>query len=690
MPNDVIDPLGVGKNVEELDNQSFVDGLQRWLSSDVGKETARRAKQYYLEGKMDAARAPSDTLEKTAVAIELGLEKAPHTLKKELGAGITLAGEGLQAIAEEGDQSKLSKNPGLKKAVQFAVRDNPALSNALNVVDYFRNSTGSPVLDAAKQIPGVGRVLGPVSDMLPAVRGYVSRLGATIEDFGDVVSDQAREAEEEYDAAMDMLNPGITGRIAHGATHGLVVTAPSFVGPFGTMSTAKRIAFIAKSPTLMQAAGMLGSMAVGGAQSGLGAYDEFVDRLMKEGHTEEEAKRMAKVPAWVNATSTAVLTALFGKTGIESALLEQIPAKSFKTALIRVLREGNWEGAEEAADNIIQGVYNKIALFPDTTAQEIMQETLAAYALGFALGGGTAAAGELAKNSRGNRAGLVAALQDQNLPREVKDKIILGLGVTAEDMNKVTNMPDDMEIRQLEDGSFAVFQVHPIEKTPIRNLGQLIPPSQEPPVIPTVEAARSRQNVREQGKPPVITGPTGEPSDFMLPEFMARQRNAAEAEAAPPGTEPPLIEGETALQTFERLNPNVRIGAEEGPPLPTPIGPPLPPAANQNEDQRQIPKKAPAPAVDVTEKKTVKESEAEIKGSNNIQERINRMQAAADRAANAENAPNEEDIDDSGLEAILDKEERRIIAMTRRNPGIDVAGLRSSRSFPVTQWTSKD
>lgn len=161
-------------------------------------------------------------------------------------------------------------------------------------------------------------------------------------------------------------------------------------------------------------------VAMAGLQ-GFGAHmSTAIDNRVEQGMSEEEAYNDAFLDSLAVGASTALLTRLFGATGVERlARLGLSPVARGKAGsfIAGILKNAGLEGAEEASQQMVEGMIEKARSNPDKTWNQIMSESLKAGLIGSILGGGvttlTQTAEAVGQSVRGGEAG--AQAQDNQI-----------------------------------------------------------------------------------------------------------------------------------------------------------------------------------------------------------------------------------------------------------------------------------
>lgn len=140
-------------------------------------------------------------------------------------------------------------------------------------------------------------------------------------------------------------------------------------------------------PTIAAAPGGLPAMLVAaGLQSYGSTYADAQRNWQAQGKPEAEAKTLAAQDALVSGVTTALVTAGFGRTGVEAFGTEPI-RKGLKAAIAKLLQEAGMEGYEEASDQVLQDLYAKMRSQPNLTARDVARDVLFAGGAGAIIGG---------------------------------------------------------------------------------------------------------------------------------------------------------------------------------------------------------------------------------------------------------------------------------------------------------------
>lgn len=170
-------------------------------------------------------------------------------------------------------------------------------------------------------------------------------------------------------------------------------------------------------PTLL--AGPLGwtaTLAAAGLQSYGGTYADAVDAYESQGLSTPDAKMKAYTPAIISAVITAGVTRLFGASGAEAfvkqnvanaarmGIREKLGTKIFGDKFVDLVKKEamgplqkigagvSSEAVEEALDQVGQGVLEKLTYNPKKSVFDIVGESIQAGVIGGVLGGGVSAA----------------------------------------------------------------------------------------------------------------------------------------------------------------------------------------------------------------------------------------------------------------------------------------------------------
>ncbi|MGW8177853.1 MAG: hypothetical protein ACWGQW_03550, partial [bacterium] len=228
--------------------------------------------------------------------------------------------------------------------------------------------------------------------------------------------DDIRQEQKEVRAAIDGLNMGVVPKITGQFGEQFVVSSPTLVIPAGAASAGVRAGLGAGAASFV---GLGAGATVGGAISGLSAYDDAYQEYLDQGFDRELASEMARYPGWVAGVGTALITTAFGRTGIERSAVLNAPAQKLKAAIWQVFRDANLEGGEEMVDQFYQSILAKLTYDPNMTPEQAAVESAAAYGLGFAMGGGVEGANQYFKSRTPQE---IKNDIDQNYPKPDKSQ----------------------------------------------------------------------------------------------------------------------------------------------------------------------------------------------------------------------------------------------------------------------------
>ena len=137
-------------------------------------------------------------------------------------------------------------------------------------------------------------------------------------------------------------------------------------------------------------AGFAGSVVGSGFQQFGSSYLQAMEDYQKQGKTEDEAAQAAFVPAIATGLSTAIITTLGGKYGVESVFRNEAKEAAKKTVLGITKELGidfSAEAAEEFTDQLVQGIVEKATTNPDKSQEQIINEAVYAGIIGGVAGG---------------------------------------------------------------------------------------------------------------------------------------------------------------------------------------------------------------------------------------------------------------------------------------------------------------
>lgn len=149
------------------------------------------------------------------------------------------------------------------------------------------------------------------------------------------------------------------------------------------------------APSIAAAPFGLSAAAIAAALQGFGSAQAQNEQLfIEQGDTPELARGKALPASLASGVITGVVTALFGRTGIES-LGQSIVNGSYREVLRNILRQGGLEASEEFVDESGQLILELATLYPDKSPEEIVTRAYTALASGLVAGAGVTALGQV-------------------------------------------------------------------------------------------------------------------------------------------------------------------------------------------------------------------------------------------------------------------------------------------------------
>lgn len=143
---------------------------------------------------------------------------------------------------------------------------------------------------------------------------------------------------------------------------------------------------ISSAPSIAAAPIGLAASAIAGAIQQFGNY--FADaeqHFIDKGASEFEAKSKALAPSLASGMITGLVTAGYGRTGIEA--LKNAGPEVFSSTLRNILRQAGLEGMEEFTDEVWQTVVDEVAIDPNKSPEEVLTRAFTAFSAGLAAGG---------------------------------------------------------------------------------------------------------------------------------------------------------------------------------------------------------------------------------------------------------------------------------------------------------------
>lgn len=148
---------------------------------------------------------------------------------------------------------------------------------------------------------------------------------------------------------------------------------------------------VSSAPSIVAApAGLAAAAATAAIQQFGNSFADFEQHFADEGASEQEARGKAFVPSLASGLITGLVTAGFGRTGIEA--IRASGPQTFSQTLRTVMRQAGFEGMEEATDEVWQVVVEELAADPDKTPEEVLTRALTALGAGVVAGGAFQAA----------------------------------------------------------------------------------------------------------------------------------------------------------------------------------------------------------------------------------------------------------------------------------------------------------
>lgn len=242
----------------------------------------------------------------------------------------------------------------------------------------FRDAKADPFISST--ISGVSKGLYDVAGIVPSIASAVTA-GVVGEDTRAYMAKQGRG----WSAAGSMTaGTGGANATALQFTHGLSAAVPQILVQLGAAKGAQGLAAAGNRLATAEGAANIGfntSIGLAGAQS----FSSTFNSALAEGKDRVDAT----LQGMVSGTITALTTAGFGRTGVESIFSNPAARQGVKEYFGSILVNAGAEGVEEFTDEFFNGMV-AAAAFGDKRGQtEIVRDALMAGSIGFAMGGGT-------------------------------------------------------------------------------------------------------------------------------------------------------------------------------------------------------------------------------------------------------------------------------------------------------------
>lgn len=302
---------------------------------------------------------------------------------------------------EEGKKESLAMLPALKREAASNLLNSLAKSESLaELVNSLKGKTDEEKVDELLKmrrdnafLKAVGaRLNASAESMAGGVMGIIS--AATGNDWAAESMQRWNERSSAHEALAGTSGLGPIADFLTKIPAGAQSIVPALAGGAGAQALG-RLAGLSEAG--VTAAGLAGSAATAGLQSAGGTFGQAFDAaLAQNGQDFDKARIDALKPSIISGLITAAATYAGGAKGVESVFREPAGKAMVKQALwraiagsgIRGLKEGLEETLEEGVDTLAQGILERLTFNPSKGLSDIINETLEAGALGFALGGG--------------------------------------------------------------------------------------------------------------------------------------------------------------------------------------------------------------------------------------------------------------------------------------------------------------
>lgn len=143
---------------------------------------------------------------------------------------------------------------------------------------------------------------------------------------------------------------------------------------------------ISSAPSMVVAPlGLAASAVTAGIQQFGNYFADAEQRFTELGDVPDAARAKAFAPSLASGLITGLVTAGYGRTGIEA--LRAAGPEVFSSTLRNILRQAGMEGMEEFTDEVWQTVVDEVAIDPNKTPEEVLTRAFTAFSAGLAAGG---------------------------------------------------------------------------------------------------------------------------------------------------------------------------------------------------------------------------------------------------------------------------------------------------------------
>ncbi len=169
----------------------------------------------------------------------------------------------------------------------------------------------------------------------------------------------------------------------------------SFAGGGAGAAVGKHLLKKKLGEAIVAKAAFAGTVAASGAAQFGNTFADAYSSYVEQGLSEDEALNKATLPALASGATTAIVTALGGRLGVEAGVvnaatrgvIKEATKGYFRGIAGSIAKGAGAEFAEEAADQVLQGIIAKASYNPDKTWEEILNEGGEAGLIGAILGG---------------------------------------------------------------------------------------------------------------------------------------------------------------------------------------------------------------------------------------------------------------------------------------------------------------
>jgi ribosomal protein S18 acetylase RimI-like enzyme len=312
----------------------------------------------------------------------------PDDARKAIESSEAPAGAKRRALARLEEES-LSHNQSVYAAMEGSktIRDRLRERTEKNgnfrttLQEVWNEGKSSPYFESA--MGGINKGIYEVANIFPSVASAIT---------GGVVGDDTRawidRNSKGWNAASDFVtDAGVSGgasRTGMQVASGIGAAVPQVLFQLGAAKGAQSIAAAGSRNMTAATASNVGfgtAIGMSGAQSFAGSYNEALGKGLGRGE--------AAHAAMLSGTITALTTAGFGKTGVESIFQNAGARQGIKEYFGSVLVEAGSEGLEEFTDEFMNGLVASANYGENRSIDQIANDALVAASVGMIMGGTT-------------------------------------------------------------------------------------------------------------------------------------------------------------------------------------------------------------------------------------------------------------------------------------------------------------